>query len=118
MRNPLFALESILTRSPLASRWQPAADVYRTPEGWLLKIELAGVRRDEFAIRIAGHHLILQGRRRDWQIHEAGQCQSLEITYDEFERRFDFPVDLSEAEAEVEYSDGMLVVRLRVRRTP
>ena len=31
--------------------WQPRADVYRTPEGWLVKLELAGVRLDE--IRLA-----------------------------------------------------------------
>src|SRR5919205_684335 len=27
--------------------WRPRADVYRTPDGWLVKLELAGVRPDE-----------------------------------------------------------------------
>lgn len=116
MRNPFSALESLLGRLPLASRWQPAADVYRTADGWLVKIELAGIRKDEFALHISGHQLVLRGRRRDLQVHEAGACQSLEITYDEFERRFDFPIDLSRAQTDVEYADGMLIVRLRVGR--
>ena len=34
--------------------WQPATDVYRTPDGWLLKLELAGVKLEEVRISAAG----------------------------------------------------------------
>jgi HSP20 family protein len=113
MRNPLRSLDALLAGEPFATRWQPAADIYRTADGWLVKVELAGVRPDEFEVRFAGQQLILRGRRRDWQIHDAGQCQSLEIVYDEFERRFDFPIDLTAARVETEYANGMLLLRIR-----
>ena len=32
-----------LTRAQ-PSMWEPAADLYRTAEGWVVKVELAGVR--------------------------------------------------------------------------
>ncbi len=101
-----------LSGHPVPRRWQPAADVYQLERGWLIKIELAGVRKEEFDLRIAANKLIISGRRRDWQITEKGQCQSLEITYDEFERSFDFPVDISQADMDVIYADGMLIVRV------
>jgi HSP20 family protein len=104
--SPLFAVPRP------TQKWQPAADVYRVAEGWLLKIELAGVRQDEFELRLSGRQLVLTGRRRDWQIRDRGQCQSLEITYDEFERRFDFPIDLSQAHISTDYEQGMLIVRI------
>lgn len=113
MNDPFQSLETFLRRQPYASRWQPAADVYRMPDGWLLKIELAGVRPDELEVRTAGHQLVLRGRRRDMQLHESGQCQSLEIVYDEFERRFDFPIELTSAGIESEYAHGMLTLRIR-----
>src|SRR5262249_44515665 len=31
----------------LEETWQPRADVYRMPDGWLVKLELAGVRPDD-----------------------------------------------------------------------
>jgi HSP20 family protein len=117
MRPPLRSLDALLAREPFATRWQPAADIFRTADGWLVKVELAGVRPDEFEVRLAEQQVILRGRRRDWQIHEAGQCQSLEIVNDEFERRFDFPMDLTAARMETEYAHGMLLLRIRQRES-
>ena len=34
--------------------WEPRADVYRTPDGWLVKLELAGVRLDEIRLATEG----------------------------------------------------------------
>ena len=115
MNNPLRFFQSPIGREPLATRWQPAADIYRTADGWLVKVELAGIRPDEFEVRVAGQYVILRGRRRDWQFREVGQCQSLEIAYDEFERRFEFPIDLSAARIDTEYANGILVLRIHPR---
>ena len=34
--------------------WRPATDVYQTPQGWLLKFDLAGVRPEEISVGICG----------------------------------------------------------------
>lgn len=112
MKRPFREFEDLLTSHPYRTRWQPAADVYRTNEGWLVKVELAGVRQEEFEVRVRGAELILRGRRRDWQVRDVGECQSMEITYDEFERHFEFPIDLTTAGIRTEYVDGMLIVRI------
>jgi HSP20 family protein len=94
--------------------WRPAADIYRTPTGWLAKFELAGVRPDDFEVQLQGRTLRLRGARRDCLLEEGVRYHSLEITYCSFERSVEFPVTLEEAEVRTEYRDGMLIVRIRL----
>jgi HSP20 family protein len=92
--------------------WRPAADVYRTADGWLVKLELAGVRPDEIQLSAQGRRLLIEGRRRDSIIQESGECYSLEISYSRFERSIDFPCSLNQARILTDYQNGMLVVRI------
>lgn len=107
----------MLDRFPLPSLahrcWRPAADVYRTPDGWLIKLELAGVRPEDLRVEIGGRRLVVCGQRRDQLIESGGCCQSLEISYDSFERAFDFPADLELHATQVQFDSGMLLVRVR-----
>ncbi len=99
------------------SQWRPAADVYRTPNGWLVKLEVAGVRPEEIEVSIRGHFLMVCGRRRDWIMEDRRQCYSLEISYTSFQRRFELPCDLEHARVTSEYRDGMLLVRIDMEGT-
>jgi HSP20 family protein len=106
----------MLDRFPVPSLarscWRPAADVYRTADGWLIKLELAGVRPDDLQIEIQGRRIIIAGQRRDVQFEVGCSCQSLEISYDRFERWFDFPHELSRHEPRIRFEDGMLLVSI------
>jgi HSP20 family protein len=82
------------------------------PDGWLLKVELAGVRPDELQLLVEGCELILSGRRRDWIIERGRQCHSMEISYSCFERRFSMPCRIDDCRVATEYRDGMLVIRI------
>src|SRR5262249_1271780 len=46
--------------------WQPPMDLYRTRTGWLLKLDLAGVRPDDIRVTVQGRRLSIRGMRRDW----------------------------------------------------
>jgi HSP20 family protein len=92
--------------------WQPAADVYRTKDGWLIKIELAGVSPSEVQIRASGSRLIIAGQRRDAFATTGCECHSLEIVYSNFERCFDFPESIERARFSTECRDGILAVRV------
>jgi len=41
--------------------WCPPADIYRTTDGWLLKLELAGVRPEDIEVEAAGQRLRVDG---------------------------------------------------------
>lgn len=95
-----------------AGPWGPAADVYRTSEGWMVKFELAGVRPEDIAVRVEGRRLTLSGMRRDWCSVEGRSIYSMEISYNRFQRSIEFPCELSGAAVSLEYREGMLLVQL------
>lgn len=92
--------------------WDPAADVYRTREGWIVKFELAGVSPDELEVMVAGDTLRVAGCRRDEVFTESVSYHQLEIIYSRFERVIRFPCPIEGAIVERRYKDGLLVLRL------
>ena|ERR1700685_1893702 len=92
--------------------WLPAADVYEIASGWIVKLELAGVRPEDIQVSVEGDVLRIRGRRRDWIVHETRCCRSLEICYERFERRFELSDGLENHRIDVEYRDGMLLVTI------
>jgi HSP20 family protein len=93
--------------------WQPAADVCRTRHGWLVKLDLAGVRPEDINVLARGNTLIVQGERHDCQREEGTYFQSMEICYSRFERHIELPLDLGHAHITTEFDAGMLLVRIR-----
>ena len=100
-------------RRPSGRLWNPAADVYRTGDGWLVKVDLAGVRSDDVEVRIDGKLLRVSGLRRDSFCGEGVSHYQLEITYSRFEKIIQFPCSIEQAIIERDYRDGLLVLRLR-----
>jgi HSP20 family protein len=95
-----------------AAFWQPAVDVYRTRKGWLVKVELAGVRPEDIHVSVAGSRLTIQGQRRDW-LSEEGCCHHrMEISYSQFERTLELPCNLEKARITTDYQHGLLLVRI------
>lgn len=92
--------------------WQPSADIYRTPRGWLVKFDLAGVRPEEVELRAEDSRLIIRGMRRDLCVEEGCSCYHMEISYSHFERSLTLPCDLDTASIEAEHREGMLLVRI------
>jgi HSP20 family protein len=93
--------------------WRPATDVYRTPEGWLVKIELAGVRPEDVELTARGRALRVRGRRRDCCLEPGSRQVHMEIAYHRFDRQVELPEDLQQAAFDTEFRDGMLLVRVR-----
>jgi HSP20 family protein len=93
--------------------WQPPADVYRAGRGWLIKLDLAGVRPEDLTVKLNGRRLTVRGQRRDWCVAEGYSHQRLEITYSRFERSIDLPGDADSNAVATEYRDGMLLVTIR-----
>ena len=97
--------------------WRPATDVYRTPEGWLVKFELAGVAPDDVELTARGRALRIRGRRRDCCLDPGCRQLHMEIAYSRFERQVELPGDLQRTRIETEFRDGMLLVRIKQEAT-
>jgi HSP20 family protein len=97
---------------PSGPLWQPAVDIYRCPQGWKIKFDLAGVRPEDVKVLVADNKLIVRGVRRDTVITEGWSYHQLEITYSRFERVLKIPCDLSQAEIRSESRDGWFILHL------
>ena len=93
--------------------WRPAADVYRTSDGWFVKLDLAGVSPEDLEIEVKGSHLVIRGCRRDADYEEGISYHQLEITYSRFERTIHFPCPIEGAHLARAYRDGLLILHLK-----
>lgn len=98
---------------PSGRLWNPAADVYRSDDGWVVKIDLAGVCSDELEIEIQNSILRISGCRKDTVIREGFVYQQMEITYSRFEKTIQFPAPIEGASLKHDYRDGFLIINLQ-----
>jgi HSP20 family protein len=108
-------LASSKNTKPSGRLWYPSADVYQTTEGWLVKVELAGVSAEDLEIDIQGNQLYIAGCRRDKTCAVGMSYQQMEITYSRFEKTLEFPASIEGAKLEHNYTDGLLLIYLRKR---
>jgi HSP20 family protein len=97
--------------------WHPRVDIYQTRDGWLVKLELAGVRAEDIAIGARGSRLTISGTRRDRMVEEGWSCYTMEIAYSRFERSISLPCNLEAARIAVEGTEGMLLVHVMTEGT-
>lgn len=100
-------------KRPSGRLWCPAADVYRTDDGWIVKVDLAGIRPGDIEITLDDRVLRISGSRRDGTCGEGVSHYQLEITYSRFEKTIQFPRSIDHSTIERDYRDGLLILRLR-----
>ena len=96
--------------------WYPAADVYQTPDGWMVKVELAGVDAEDIEIEIEGSSLYIAGTRRDTSCQHGISHHQMEITYSRFEKSLSFPDVIEGAKLEHNFENGLLLIYLKTNR--
>ena len=92
--------------------WYPAADVYQTSDGWIVKVELAGVSVEDVEIDIQGNVLYIAGARKDRSCAVGVSFQQMEITYSRFEKTLNFPAVIEGARIDHNFEDGIFIIRL------
>ncbi len=95
--------------------WRPPTDVFETDEALIVRVEIAGMRTEDFYLRLDGQTLVISGVRRDPDIGSA--YHRLEIPFGQFQVAVILPVPIDEEQVEAEYRDGFLRITLPKRGT-
>ncbi len=90
--------------------WRPPTDVYETDTCIVVKVEIAGMEENDFAISLDARRLIICGVRRD-PAAKLGY-QQMEILYGHFETDVHVPGAIDEERIEASYQNGFLSVSL------
>ena len=98
--------------------WRPLADLYRTADGWVIKLDLSGVCPEDVTVATQGSRVYISGCRRDRIVEEGWNHYSMEIAYSRFERTIELPDEMERAAIRMECREGMVIVRLKLSDQP
>ncbi|MHB9032414.1 MAG: Hsp20/alpha crystallin family protein [Anaerolineae bacterium] len=94
-------------------RWRPPTDVYETGEHVVIKVEIAGMKTEDFSISFDDRRLVISGCRRDRT--EKIIYQNMEIPYGEFRTEVKVSWPIVQTDIEALYEGGFLYVKLPKR---
>jgi HSP20 family protein len=92
--------------------WVPNTDIYENEGFFMVRMELAGVHREELHITLADRTLIVRGRRVDHCRKEKCHFRQMEIHYGVFERRLVIPRSVDGKKVKANYRNGFLLIEL------
>jgi len=91
--------------------WTPAADIYETESGYLIALDLPGIKRDAVEIDIDDNRLLIKGTR----VVDESKSRRSERPRGKFVRSFTVPVSVDQNRIDADYKDGVLQIRLPKR---
>ena len=106
-RREIFHTISWQVRS---SVWTPPTDLYETEDGFFVKVEIAGMREEDFEVAIENNVLMISGNRSD--LNERRAYYQMEIRTGKFEIAIEMPAPINVEKAIAEYKDGFLMINL------
>jgi len=90
--------------------WRPPTDVYETKDVVVVRVEVAGMREEDFSISLSGKNLVIRGVRTD--IPERRAYHQMEIVFGEFMSEVELPCNVYAEQAKAEYKMGFLRLEL------
>ena len=94
-----------------ATFW-PAVDIKETPEEYVVKAELPGLKKEEVKVTLEEGILTIQGERQQEKEEKGEKLHRIERSYGSFIRTFQLPANVEPAKVMAEVKDGVLSVRM------
>jgi len=105
-----FARQRLAPARDHETHWSPNTDVYVCEHGLVIKVELAGMQRENLELTVDGSTLRISGQRPDGC--RAAHCKFLimEINYGAFESVIEVPEGFDVTRGKALYQNGFLRV--------
>jgi HSP20 family protein len=103
----------IFTELPIdGMAFMPAVDITENDRELMIKVELAGMKREDIDVQLDNGILAIKGEKKEEKEERTPQRHLWERRYGRFERSFTLPRDVDADRVNAEFSDGLLVVRV------
>jgi len=90
--------------------WSPPTDTYETDTAYIVRVEVAGMREEDFEVAVENHTLHVSGVRPDTSARRA--YHQMEIRFGKFATSVGLPSPVDVEQSRAEYKDGFLTVTL------
>jgi HSP20 family molecular chaperone IbpA len=86
--------------------WRPPTDAYETDDTVVIRVEIAGMREEDFSVSLEDRSVIIRGIRQDTPERRA--YQQMEIPFGEFSTEIELPCTVAAQSIQAVYQDGFL----------
>ena len=100
-----------LFESPMQA-WAPALDVHEDKDGYTIRVELPGMKREDIEVSIQDNALIISGERKSEPTKEDVEVHRQERYFGKFSRALTLPTAVAGDKVKANYKDGILTVTL------
>jgi HSP20 family protein len=100
------------------THWAPNIDVYCTDSGIVIKVELAGMQRENLELTVEGNKLRISGQRPDGCRSPSCKFLVMEINYGAFESLIEVPEGCDLSLGKAVYQNGFLRVDVPFASAP
>jgi HSP20 family protein len=93
--------------------WSPLSDVYETADKLIVKMDLAGVTREDIGISLDEDRLVIRGVRREQAHAEVISYHQMEVNYGYFERVFHLRANIRQEDVTAHFEAGFLTITIK-----
>ena len=94
------------------TEWSPSVDVVETGDGYELKAEVPGIKKEDIRISFEGGLLTLKGEKKQENEEKNRNYYKVERLYGRFERSFRLPEGIKADAIKARYDSGVLTVAI------
>lgn len=90
--------------------WEPNTDICESEDQVIIRLELAGVARNDISVKLKNGKLLISGVRRENRPQEHIYFHRLEIHYGQFLKIISIPESIEHNDIEAHFQEGILEV--------
>jgi len=103
-------LAEMTRTSQILSGWVPAADLYEDKDHIYVRVELAGMKKEDIELSIHNESLSISGERKGDETFKNAEVYRAERFFGRFQRTITLPTAVAADKAKAHYQDGILTV--------
>ena len=97
-------------KSPPTAKWHPLVDILEAEDRLVIKVELAGVEKNDINISLEKNCLYISGKRKEILPPDVKCYHQMEINYGEFERILPLKDGITKSSIEAKFGNGFLTI--------